>query len=268
MQTEQMIHMPVCILRIIHVFRPFHQLSVASYLIRSQLLQYFFPLFTFSLIDTQHFTGINGILYDFAYNCMHKSSSLIYRTMFRWSGRSGCIRSVRFVPQEVGCKLCTALDDVISGFFQELPVARIVIIIPDVGSQPRTCHRVKVPGHVLAGQGRSETEYICGDGGCPSTGSEIRFRGFFTRLYQRTDKVDQWEHTFRQVSGTGRPIIHLYIDVIMVIHSPRTIYIIVPDALQIGRHVSGTRTGNKQIASKLIIKFFQIGVRLSLAIIL
>ena len=57
------------------------------------------------------------------------------------------------------------------------------------------------------------------------------------------------------------------INVIMIIHTPRAVYVVMPDALQIGRHISRSGTGYQQIASELVIEFLQVVVRLSFPIV-
>ena len=64
-------------------------------------------------------------------------------------------------------------------------------------------------------------------------------------------KVDQWKHTFIQVGGACRPIIHLNIDIIMIVHTPRSIDIIMPDTLQIRRHIARTGTGNQTDSGRI-----------------
>lgn len=136
-----------------------------------------------------------------------------------------------------------------------------------MSSQPRSCHRVEVPRHILTFQWRSETEYIAGNRCRPTSCTEIRLCSLFSRFHQSTDKIDQRQHTFAQISGAGRPVVHLNINVIMIIYTPGTIHIIMPDTLQVSRHITSTRTGNQQITSKLIIQLFQIIIRLSVPVV-
>ena len=136
-----------------------------------------------------------------------------------------------------------------------------------MSSQPGTCHRIEVPRHILTFQRSGKAENIAGDRCRPSSCSEISLRSLLPRFHQCTDKVNQRKHALIQVGRTSRPIIHLDIDVIMIIHTPRSIDIIVPNPLQISRHIARTGTGNQKITSKLIIQLFQIIIRLSFPII-
>ena len=116
MQAEQVVYMAVFILWIINILRPFHQLTITAYLIRSEFFQHFFPLFAFFFIYAQYFRCINGVQKDFTDNGMNESSPLVYWTMLRWSGWSRCISSVRLLPKIVHGKLGATLDKTITGF--------------------------------------------------------------------------------------------------------------------------------------------------------
>ena len=242
MQSEQMIHMPMLVFRIINIYRPFHQLTIPPYFIRNEIGKHMLPLLTFFLIYAQHFTRLDCIQQNLTYNGMYKGSTLIDRAMLRRSRWSSRICSIRFMPQIIDSKVRTTFYQLITRFFQEFQISCIIIILPDMSSQPGTCHRIEVPRHILTFQRSGKSEYIAGNRCRPSSGTEIRFRGLFTRFYQRTNEIDQWKHTFIQVGGAYRPIIHLNIDIIMIVHTPRSIDIIMPDTLQIRRHIARTGT--------------------------
>ena len=53
----------------------------------------------------------------------------------------------------------------------------------------------------------------------------------------------------------------------MIVHTPGAVYVVMPDALQIGRHITRSGTGYQQIASELVIELFQVVVRLSVPIV-
>ena len=65
MQSEKMIDMPVLIERIVDIFRPFHQLSISSDLVRRHSLKNFLPTGTFLLINVQCPACFNGIKQNF-----------------------------------------------------------------------------------------------------------------------------------------------------------------------------------------------------------
>ena len=169
---------------------------------------------------------------------MHKGGSFVNRSVFGRSGRSCGVSSIRLAPQKVSGKLSTALNQIVSGFFQEFLVTGIIIIFPDVCCQPGTGHRIEVPRHIFAFEWSGKSENIGRNGCGPSSCSEISLCCFLSRFYQCTDKVHQRECTFIEVGRASRPVVHLYVDVVMVVYSPRTVYVVVPDALQVGRHVA------------------------------
>ena len=53
----------------------------------------------------------------------------------------------------------------------------------------------------------------------------------------------------------------------MVVNTPRTIHVVVPYTLQVGRHVAWTRRGDEQIAAKLIVELLQIEILCPLAVV-
>ena len=145
MQSEQMIHMAMFIFRIINIHRPFHQLPITSYFIRSKISKYMLPLLAFFFVYTQYLARLNSIQQNLTHHSVHKCRSLINRPMFRRSGRRCRICTVRFMPQIINSKIRTALYQVIACFFQKFQISCIVIIFPNMSSQPGTCHRIEVP---------------------------------------------------------------------------------------------------------------------------
>src|SRR3712207_7783831 len=63
--------------------------------------------------------------------------SLIHRTMLRRCGRSRSICAVGLMPQVVDRKPGAAFNQFVTNFLQELLVARIVVIFPDMRCEPR-----------------------------------------------------------------------------------------------------------------------------------
>lgn len=62
----------------------------------------------------------------------------------------------------------------------------------------------------------------------------------FTRLHLCLDEVEERKLALAQVGGAGWPVVHLEIDVVMVVNTPRTIHVVVPYTLQVGRHIART----------------------------
>ena len=123
--------------------------------------------------------------------------------------------------------------------------------------EPRTGHRTKVPGHILGSQRGGEPERIPGDRRGPATSSVVRACHPLSRPHERTDIFKEWLGAFRQVGGAGRPVVHLDVDVVVVVHIPRAVNAIVPYSLKIGGQVAGPGGGDQQIAAELVVKFLQ-----------
>ena len=172
------------------------------------------------------------------------------------------------MPQVVGCKDGTLADERIGRLAQEFHVAGIVVVFPQVGGEPWASHGIEVPRHVLVSQRRGEAEDVARDGGGPATCTEVGFGCTFTRLLQRADKVDEGLYTFAQTCAAGGPVVHLQVDVVVVVHVPRAIHLIGPDALQVGREVAWTAGGDEQVAAKLVVERFEVVVCLPFAVVL
>ena len=173
MQTEEMVHMAMLILRIIYILRPLHQLTIAANLIRSNVLQGIFPLLAILGILAQNLARLYGIEQNLTNHGMSEGGTLVYRSVLRRCGRSRCIDAILAMPQIICCEISTSLDDIVCCLAQELLIAGIVVIIPEMGSQPWTGKWREVPRHILACQRRSETEDVAGYRCGPATGTII-----------------------------------------------------------------------------------------------
>ena len=81
-QSEEVVDVAVLVFRVIDVFRPFHQLTVAAHFVGSQMCQHFLPLFTFLAVHSEYFACFNGILQNFADYGVNESGSFVNRSMF------------------------------------------------------------------------------------------------------------------------------------------------------------------------------------------
>ena len=146
-----MVHMAMLILRIINILRPFHQLSIATNLVRSNMLQGIFPQFAILGILAQNLTSLYSIKQNLTNHGMSKGCTLVYRSVLWRCGRSCCINTILAMPQIIRCEVGTSLDDIVCCLAQELLIAGIVVIIPEMGSQPWTSEWREVPRHILTG---------------------------------------------------------------------------------------------------------------------
>ena len=129
-----------------------------------------------------------------------------------------------------------------------------------MGGEPRPDHRAEVPGHALVVQRRGETERIAGDRCRPATRVVVRAGHPLARLHERADIVNKRFDALREVGRTGRPVVHLDVDVVVVVHAPRTVDVVVPYSLKVRREVASARRGDQQIAPELEVKLLQTGV--------
>ena len=162
---------------------------------------------------------------------MRKRSAFVNRTVFGRSRRSCRQCAVRLAPQEVFAEEGTALHQGIGRLTQKLFVARIIIIVPKVSSQPRSRHRVVVPRHICPFKRSGETEDIGRDTSCPTASAPIGLGGTFAGLFKQTDKIRQGFCTLRKVGRQGGPIVHLKVDIVVIVHTPRAVYIVMPHTL-------------------------------------
>ena len=68
------------------------------------------------------------------------------------------------------------------------------------------------------------------------------------------DRVKQRLMALGEVTGFRKPVIHLDIDVSRPVGTPRRPDLVIPDALEIGRLRTLSRTGDQQIASELKVE--------------
>ena len=192
---------------------------------------------------------------------MRERGAFIYRTVFRRGGRSGRISAVGLLPETVHRKPCRPLYQAVARIAQEIQVARIIVIVPYMRGQPGASHRDEVPCHVLATQRSRESENVGRNGCGPSPCPEIILGRPCSRFLHRADKIEQRHLTFRQVRKAGRPVVHLHVNVVVIVHTPRAIHIVMPHSLQVGRKVPRPGTGCQEIAPELEIKRLQTVIR-------
>ena len=68
------------------------------------------------------------------------------------------------------------------------------------------------------------------------------------------DEVEERPGGFGQITDFGRPVVHLNVDVRGVLAIPRRRHLVIPYALQVGRHGPGTAAAHEQVAAELIVE--------------
>ena len=148
-QAEEVVHVAMLVFRVIDVGGPLHELTVASYLVRRDVLQRVFPLPTVFLALAQHAAGLHGVGEHLTYHGMGERGALVHGAMLGRRGGRGGIYAVGTVPQIVGGEVGRTFQYVIIRL-KEMAVAGIVIVVPEVGGEPRPGEWREVPRHVLA----------------------------------------------------------------------------------------------------------------------
>ena len=172
-----------------------------------------------------------------------------HRTVFGRYRRNGhqrpCTRiGLQIVKQEIGGSFQHGIH-----LRQELLVARIEVMLPDVRRQPRASGGEHSPLRTVNGTGNTPQVGVVV--GHPSAAVVELAGRCGSRDAQVLHHREEWHLRFCQVGDVGRPIVHLGIDVDGVFAVPRGILLVVPDALQIGRLTSWLRRGDEQIAAIL-----------------
>ena len=265
MQTKEMIHVAMLVLRVVDVGRPLHELSVATYLVRSEMLQSVLPLAAFLCALAQHATCLNSIQEHFAYHGVSERCALVNRSVLGRCRRSSGVYAVGAMPEIVGSEVGRLLQHVVV-VGEEVAVAGEVVVVPEVSGEPRTGERREVPRHILARKRRCEAEDIARNGCCPATCAEVRLSRYAARLNERAHEVEERQLALRKSRRASQPVVHLQVDVVMIVDAPRSVHVVMPQALQVSRHIVCTRRRDEQVAAKLIVELLQIVVGLALAV--
>ena len=80
-QTEQVVHVAVLILRVIDILAPLHDLAVASYLIWREFGENLFPLLAQLAVNAKNLTCRNGVEQYLAYYSVYECRSLVNRAV-------------------------------------------------------------------------------------------------------------------------------------------------------------------------------------------
>ena len=149
---------------------------------------------------------------------------------------------LHIVEIEVGC----TFDDGVP-LAKELLVARVEIVLPQMGGKPSTTIRIHTPeGAIHRTSNAPDIRIVV----CHPTIASIHLLGSHsTRLTQVFNHRKERFGGLRQVAHLSRPVVHLSIDVDGVFGIPRSIALVVPYALQIGRLTTRLGRRDEQIAS-------------------
>ena len=134
-------------------------------------------------------------------------------------------------------------------FFQELLVARVEIVLPEVRRQPSTTCGEHAPGGTV--DRSCDAPEVGVVMGYPATTTVHLLGCLHSRLTQVADHREERLLRLGEVAHEGRPVVHLGIDVDGVFRVPRGVFLVVPHALEVGRLSTRLRRGDQQIAAVL-----------------
>ena len=135
-------------------------------------------------------------------------------------------------------------------------VGRIVeVVFPKVRTEPACATRPKAPSAI----NRSGT--------IPKVGivvfypafvnAPMNFSSLFTLRDHGLDLVNERPNAFFEVARFCRPVVHFEVNVGCIFTAPNRVRVLVPDALQVGRLPTLTRTCNKQVTTILVMEFYK-----------
>ena len=244
------------ILRIIRIHKPLLQLSVLSYLhwrnLRNQLLH----RLAFSLINTQYFRslhgtgqGIEGYLVIHRATCRY-GSSLTHRSLFRTHRRHS------YLPFGARQLLHIVEIELSGTFYYRIPlleeslVARIEIMLPEMGGEPGSAIREHAPLRTVhrTCYAPDISVMMCH----PATAAIHLLSRLCSRYAQILNQRIQRFRGVTEIRYLGRPVVHLRIDVDGIFAVPRGIFAVVPNALQVCRLSTRLGRGDEQIATIVI----------------
>ena len=240
--------------------KPFLHLSVCSHKNRIQFGLLFPPLNGQILIHSKDFCCLNGIFKVLPDKLLVIRCPVGHRTIFRRIGRTRYITFLivtpvkRFVPEV--CNLFHGWIQTLQKFF--IFCVKIVFI----GIQKRPCRTNGIPSRriVLLSHGN---KHIWGAETAHQPAVLFSFftldtksgcRCFTSCLSEYIQIILIRKQTFSKITCHGRPVIHLYINIKMVISAPFKMFFS-PHTLKVGRKRPFSGTGNGQVTSKLITDY-------------
>ena len=132
---------------------------------------------------------------------------------------------------------------------EELFVACVEIMLPDVGGQPCSSCGEHAPGCTV--NRTCDTPEVCVMMGHPSFTAIHLLSRDGTCLTEVSDHREEGLLCLCEVTHQGRPVVHLGIDVDGVFRIPGCIDLVVPDTLQIGWLSARLRGGDEQVTAVL-----------------
>ena len=120
-------------------------------------------------------------------------------------------------------------------------VAREPVVLHEVARRPRAAHLPERPLRRCPCSGSRARRRSCS---ARRTRASHRSRARGAALSMAAHAVDEIEERssrLREVRHLGRPVVHLDVDVDVIVGAPRRLQLLVPEALEVGRHAARAR---------------------------
>ena len=140
----------------------------------------------------------------------------------------------------------------IGHIFQEIQIFRELIMVVQRKGHPRTVQRRDSPDAIHhSGYAERIGEVVHGPASCIVHLPGSNGSGNGQLVHEPGQRLD----SFRQISGFGRPVVHLQVDVGVKVGIPWGVVEVVPDSLQIGWQLA-RRPGrvHQQVPAILVVK--------------
>ena len=238
-KSVEMRDVTMLVVRIVYVLQPFLQLSILAHLHRRQLGDGLLECFLIGFVTTEDTGSLQHIVHHIEDNLVvHRAACAeirfaAYATMLGTYRRNHHqITRVGMLYQEVEEEVGGTLHDgIILG--KEQGIACELIVLPKVRGKPSATTGIHAPRSSIHGSGNTpEVGVVVSH---PTTATIHHLRRLGARFAQVTNHREERLCSLAEVADLGGPIVHLGVDVDGVFAVPRSILLVVPDALQVGR---------------------------------
>ena len=253
MDGDHVGEMPVLVLRIVNILRPFLKLAPLADFRPEQANANRFDFFPEILIHSEGLGGFDGVGEKVVGELLVVGiSGGDGAVLGRCAGRSDEFAIGVFL-EDVFPKFAEFLEDRIDAGAEVFFVAGEGVVVPEVLGEPGPV------AHAPAGSGAAE------DAVFPTSRPTAHAVGALRVLAAHgNDRVKPFAVGLEALAKIGcihEPVVHLEVDVRVVIGAPRRIVAIVPDALEVGGQIAGARATDHQVARELENERLEFGIR-------
>ena len=258
----QVRNVAVFIVGIVPVLEPFRNLSILTGLCRREALDSCFHLGTHIFINAKDLGSFNRVVQNIADNLVvHRRAKanvvtavVVFRRITR-SGHQVLVARGRFFDEAVHEEECGTLHGRIN-ILEVFLIGRIVEeVFPKVRTKPARAGRPKAPSAINRSRTVPKVGIVVFDPTFVNT--PVNLGGLFALRDHGLDFVNERPHTFFEVAGFCRPVVHFEVDVGGVLTAPNRVRVLIPDALQVGRLATLAGACNEQVTTILIMEFYE-----------